>query len=97
MDNWELRDLSWEIADNGLLINEPFLLMTQNKGPGQMYHHPMIGDLDNMFQNGMKEVWVVQKDRWAPQWNSRLEHVKHNILDLAKWTDEMVALHPNYH
>ena len=96
MDDWELRDLGWEIADNGLLVYEPFLLTTWNKKPGLKYHHPMIGDLDNMFQNGTKEIWVARKDRWAPRWDSRLERVKHNVLDLAKWTDEMIALRPNY-
>jgi hypothetical protein len=96
MDDWELRDLGWEHADNDLLVYEPFLRTSRNNGPGLMYRHPMIGDLDDMFQNGTKEVWVAQKDRWAPRWSSRLERVTHNVLDLAKWTDELVALRPNY-
>lgn len=66
IDDWELRDLCWELADNDLLVYKPFLLTNMNKGWGMIYHHPMIGDLDDMFQNGTKEVWVAQKDHWVP-------------------------------
>ena len=56
----------------------------------------MIGDLENMFQNDTREVWITHQEELAPWWGTRQLRIKHNISDLARWNDEMVALHPDF-
>ena len=97
MTDQELIDLSWEDPINALLEYEPFLLTSKTWEHGQKYSHPMIGDLKDLFQDGMTGVRITHRLCWGPNWQEILEHIKINVVDLAKWTDELLELCPNYH
>jgi hypothetical protein len=96
MNDWELRNLSWEDPINHRLIYKPILATNKMKQRGFQYCHPMRGDLENEFRNGTTEVYVNHKPWWGPSWMLIHERVTSNIRELAKWTDEVMELRPNY-
>jgi hypothetical protein len=96
MNDWELCNLGWEDPINYGLIYEPFLIMHKTKWRGFQYCHPMIGDLEDEFRNGMTEVYIKHRPQWGPIWVQIHERVTHNIRDLTKWTEEILELCPNY-
>jgi hypothetical protein len=96
MTDRELIDLSWEDPINALLEYEPFLSTSKTRECGIKYGHPMIGDLDNLFQDGTTGVRITRRPRWGPGWQEIPEFVKVNVQDLEKWTDEALELHKDY-
>ena len=56
----------------------------------------MIGDLEDIFHNGSMDVQITYRPQWGPNWLMVPERVKTNVRDLAKWTDELLELRPNY-
>ena len=96
MTDRELMDLSWEDPVNALLEYEPFLSTSKTRERGRKYSHPMIGDLEDLFQDGTTGVRITYRPRWGPNWQEIPEYIKTNVVDLAKWTDELLELCPNY-
>ena len=68
IDNPELEDLAWEDPINEMLIYEPFLLTPATRTCGHKYHHPMIGDLEDLFHNGTSEIRLGHRPWWGPNW-----------------------------
>jgi hypothetical protein len=92
----ELIDLSWEDPINALLEYEPFISTSKTRERGIKYGHPMIGDLDDLFQDGTTGVRITRRPRWGPGWQEVPEFVKVNVQDLEKWTNEALELRKDY-
>jgi hypothetical protein len=84
-----------DIYESPNLVWEPIFYNDANE---DRYAHPMIGDLDRFFHGGGHDtVGTLILQYNAQDWDARrLMAVTHNIADLDKWTDEMLALRPNY-
>jgi hypothetical protein len=96
MTDRELMDLSWEYPINALLKYEPFLSTSKTREHGRKYSHPIIGDLEDLFQDGTKEVRVTRQPRWGPNWREIPEYIKVNVQDLERWTNKALELCSGY-
>ena len=96
IDDPELQYLAWEDPINEMLVYEPFLSTSATRVRGRRYSHPMIGDLEDIFHNGSMDVQITYQPQWGRNWLMVPERVKTNVRDLAKWTDELLELRPNY-
>ena len=61
IDNPELENLAWEHLINETLVYEPFLSTSKIRVCGRRYSHPMIGDLEDIFHNGLTEVQIMYR------------------------------------
>jgi hypothetical protein len=96
LEDWELLDLSVHRPVNYDLVYEPFLMTNISRKTGCRQRHLMIGDLENMFQSGVDEVYIECHPRTVPAWRGVEIRMVHNVGELAKWTDEMMELRPNF-
>lgn len=96
LNDCELENIGWEYPKNGMLEYSPAFLTTLTRQRGYCFWHPMIGDLDDLFQNGLKGMYVKWRPDDLPPLFVGGMQVRHNIALLAKWTDEMMALHPYF-
>ena len=96
MTDRELMDLSWEDPINALLEYEPFLSTSKTQECGLKFSHPMIGDLEDLFQDGTTGVRITRRPRWGPNWQEIPEFISVNIRALEQWTDETLELRPGY-
>ena len=93
----ELENLAWEDPINEMLIYKPFLSTSATRRHGRKYSHPMIGDLEGLFHNNSMDIQITHRPRWGLNWRMIPKRIKTNVRDLAKWTDEVLELCPNYH
>jgi hypothetical protein len=96
LDDRELEHIGWEYPENGTLVYDPPFLTSITQRHGYRFRHPMIGDLDNLFKNGSEEAFVEWRLNGQPPPFIGGMRVSHNIASLAKWTDEMMMLRPNF-